>query len=408
VGMMMMIHKRKFIPEGVEDINFTQYEKKEYIQAKIKDVFKGYGYRQILTPTFEFYDLFSEIETAIVKEEMYKIIDPNGKILVLRPDATLPIARMVATQNLELENNLKYMYFTSVYRSADFRAGGKREFTQAGVESYGNASLEADAEIIDTAVSTLSSLGLDSVHIDIGQTDYFRGIINELTVDEDIKDEIRELIENKSFAELGNLLKTLEIEVKYKKVLLEVPFLYGDVKEVAEKARKYAINSSMEKAVDNMLAIYDILCEYGCEENVFADMGLVNHLDYYSGMIFKGYISNSGIPVVSGGRYDDLLEKFGKEIPAVGFGINIDEVLDTIIKSNKIGDYEPKIDFLLLYDKENRRNVLRESKELRNKGLTVETDAFVGTLEEQNDKYSNKQYIKKIAYISNKTVNIES
>ncbi len=393
-----MFHKRKFIPEGVEDINFVQYEKKEYIQSQIKEVFKGYGYRQILTPTFEYYDLFSEIDTAIVKEDMYKIIDPNGKILVLRPDATLPIARMVATQDKNIDGQLKYMYLSSVYRSADFRAGGKREFTQAGVEYYGNASIEADAEVIDTAISTLEKLGLDHIHIDIGQTGYFRGIINELSVDAELKDDIRQLIEDKSFAELGNLLKQLDIDPKYKNALLEVPYLYGDVRDVAEKARKYALNDMMTTAIDQMLAIYEVLCDYGCEENVFADMGLVNHLDYYSGMIFKGYVSNSGIPVMSGGRYDDLLIEFGKEIPAVGFGLNIDEVLDNIVKSNTLEDCEPKVDVLLLFDENNRRQVLTEAKDLRKKGLIIETNLITEPLDQQIEKYHSKTYAKGFAY----------
>ncbi|MCG8482237.1 MAG: ATP phosphoribosyltransferase regulatory subunit, partial [Clostridia bacterium] len=246
-----MVNKRKFIPEGVEDVNAVEYEKKEWMQTKAKEIFRSFGYHQILTPTFEYYDLFSEIESAINLDEMYKLIDRNGKILVLRPDATIPVARMAATKYGSIDGYLKFMYFTSVYRSSDFRAGGKREFTQAGIEYLGNEEPEADAEVIATAIKSLQNLNFSNIHIDIGQADYFKGLMSELDVSQQDKNKIRILIENKNLADLDNTLEELTISEASKTLLTNMPFLYGEIDEVINKARSLAINDTMKKAVDN-------------------------------------------------------------------------------------------------------------------------------------------------------------
>lgn len=367
-----MVNKRKFIPEGVEDINAIDYEKKECIQKKINKVFKSYGYKQIRTPTFEYYDLFSEIESAINRDDMYKLIDSGGKILVLRPDVTIPVARMAATKYHDIDSYLKFMYFTSVFRSSDFRAGEKREFVQAGIEYIGNSNPEADAEVIVTAIKSLSNLGFDQIHIDIGQTDYFKGIMSELDITYEQKNGIRELIENKNFADLGNYLDILNIDQSYKNLLLEVPYLYGDFEEIANKAKERAINSTMKKAVDKLVEIYEIISDYGLQNYLFVDLGLINHLDYYSGMIFKGYIDNIGVPVLSGGRYNDLFEKFGKSFPATGFGMNVDEILKAANQYNLLSGCQTQKDYLILYDKDKRKWAIEKSMSLREQGYIVE------------------------------------
>lgn len=402
-----MVNKRKFIPEGVEDINSAQYEKKEWIQSKIKDVFKSYGYSQILTPTFEYYDLFSEIDTAINLNDMYKLIDSTGKILVLRPDATIPVARMAATKYNSSDGYLKFMYFTSVFRSSDFRAGGKREFVQAGIEYFCNPEPEADAEVISTAIKSLLNLGFKNIHIDIGQTDYFKGIMSELDISFENKNTIRELIENKNYAELGNILNTLSIDNEYKKLLLEVPYMYGDIQDIAAKARDRAINETMKKAANNLFDIYEILCEYGYEDYVFADLGLINHLEYYSGMIFKGYIDHFGMPVLSGGRYDDLLKNFGKELAATGFGMNVDEILEAANQNNLLTEYKVPKDYLFLYDEGNRKWAIGKSIELREQGYVVETDKVSLTIEEIKQTYQNSEYREVLAGIGNENIKIK-
>lgn len=400
-GCFKMVNKRKFIPEGVEDVNAVEYEKKEWVQTKAKEIFRSFGYHQILTPTFEYYDLFSEIESAINLDEMYKLIDRNGKILVLRPDATIPVARMAATKYGAMDGSLKFMYFTSVYRSADFRAGGKREFTQAGIEYFGNVEPDADAEVIATAIKSLENLNFTNIHIDIGQAEYFKGLMSELDISEQDKNKIRVLIENKNLADLNNIVDTLPITEACKKLLTRMPFLYGEIDEVIEKAKTLAINDTMKKALDNLCDIYEIIKDYGYQDYVFADLGLINHLDYYSGMIFKGYVNNFGSPVLSGGRYDDLLRQFGKEIAATGFGMNIDQILQAASQCNILTSYKTEKDYLILYGQDQRKSAVDKSNALRNEGFVVEMQKTQMPMDEIKQKYQDADYRKVMVFTSN-------
>lgn len=399
-----MINKRKFIPEGVEDINFKEYEKKEYVQSKLKEIFKSFGYRQALTPTFEYYDLFNEVDGTIDTDEMYKMIDLNGKILVLRPDVTIPIARMVATNYDTFNEYLKFMYMTNVYRISDYKNGGKREFVQAGIEYLCNSTSEADAEVISIAIKSLLDLGIEEIKIDISQAKYFSGIANNLDITMDEKINLKKLIENKNFAELRNLLETMNIDETYKNLLLEVPYLYGNIDEIISKVKNKVLNKEMEEAVNNLMEVYKILKDYGYEKYISVDLGLINHIDYYSGVIFKGYIDNYGKPIISGGRYDNLSMQFGKKISATGFGINIDELMEVINKSNILDNYECNSDYLILYSEDQRKKGISIAGTLRENNYIVETDLF----KDMNISLENakKRNIKNIIIINAEKVKI--
>jgi ATP phosphoribosyltransferase len=320
-----MYKARNFIPEGVEDINYTQFSEMERLKGVVSDVFKTAGYNQIQTPTFEYYDLFTGIDVSMDKDQMYKIIDSNGKILVLRPDATIPIARMVATNYETLNTFLKYMYFSTVYRSANFHAGEKREFVQAGIEYYGDPSTDADAEVVCSAIKALTECGFQQLKVELGNANYFNAILDGLSddLDKETKKEIRIYIESKNTPALGRLLEQLTIEDSYKDVLLKLPFLFGPVNQILDEAFALSLNDAMRSAVLDLKDIYGKINSAELGSYIIADMGLINHLDYYSGMIFKIYLQNTGMIAGSGGRYDGLMKKFGKNIPATGFGLNM-------------------------------------------------------------------------------------
>ena len=233
---------KKFIPEGVADINYDEYEKINAIEKSVLEVFKKAEYRQILTPSFEYYDLFSEEDIPVDPEEMYKIIDTNGKIMVLRPDATVPIARMVATHYKENSGVIRLMYLTNVFRSADYRAGGKREFRQAGIENFGDHSPETDADIIFTAIEAVRQSGFESLTTEIGNAGYFQGFMEELKdngVYQKPEDEqnLRTMMEAKNIPGLRQYCSEHEIADIYAKILVDLPVMYGEIEEVIEKAK---------------------------------------------------------------------------------------------------------------------------------------------------------------------------
>ena len=318
--------KKNFIPEGVADINYEEYEKMSAIETSVLDVFRRAGYRQIMTPTFEYYDLFSDGDIAVDTDDMYKIIDTNGKMMVLRPDATVPIARMVATHYKEDGGDIKLMYLTNVFRSADYRAGGKREFRQAGIEYFGTNSAEVDAGIILTAIDALQKSGFHDLTTEIGNADYFNGFLEALASECGVNDDesefqLRSMMESKNIPGLRQFCKDKNLPDKYAGVILELPLMYGDIAEITERAYEISVNEKMRAAVDNIKEISE---KVGKSVSMTVDMSLISSLDYYSGMIFRLYLKDSGAIIGSGGRYDGLMEKFGKNVPAAGFGLNID------------------------------------------------------------------------------------
>lgn len=332
-----------FTPEGVEDIHDIQYEVMEKLQSSVVEVFRSCGFKQISTPTFEYYDLFSGIDMSIDKDQMYKIVDANGKLLVLRPDATIPIARMVASNYDKRKEELKYMYVTNVYRSADFHNGQKREFTQAGIEFFGSSSSTADSQLIQVAIQSLLACGFHDIKVDLGDTNYFNGLLEALDesmpqeddvmaqkgLGKEIKKRIKALVESKNQPGLRDLLEELQLKKQLKDTLLALPFLFGKLDDTLEQAMNLALNETMRDAVLNVKEISRHLPE---KEHLSVDMSLVNHLDYYTGMIFSVYLQDSGVLAGSGGRYDGLMKKFGKQIPATGFGINMDVVYEAYMK----------------------------------------------------------------------------
>lgn len=366
-----MTRTERFTPEGVEDMNYWDCEKKDALQAILKQALQKYGYQKISTPTFEYYDLFRDIDTAIDKDKMYKLIDADGKILVLRPDATIPIARMAALSSEPLQQYKKYMYFTNIFRSEDFRAGGKREFTQAGVEYLGNPSAEADAEVVAAAVDALLAVGFRQIRLDLGNARYFNGLLEEISLNTSAKVILRDLVENKNVAELEKFLTQVALADPFRKVLLELPFLYGDFAKTLAKAKDLALNQEMNAAVEELYRIYHLLEAYGVAAYVYADMGFVNDLDYYSGMIFKAYLGNIGSAAASGGRYDGLVEKFGRNLPATGFGLNVDAIYEAVLKEELLETVDTVADVGIYCNEATLPQAIQEAQKLRRQGKRV-------------------------------------
>ncbi|QEK11909.1 ATP phosphoribosyltransferase regulatory subunit [Crassaminicella thermophila] len=393
-----MLSLNRFVPEGVEDTHCNMYEIKENIIMKIKKIFKSFGYRQILTPTFEYYDLFSGVEGTIHKDEMFKFIDGNGKILVLRPDITTPIARMVATNYKLCSGYLKFSYATNIFRINDEQNGERREFTQTGIEYLGNDKPDSDAEVVSLAIKSLISCGIKDFKIDLGQAGYFKGLIKESNISKTEQEKIRDLIENKNFAELQSIIDQLYTSEFIKNAIMKIPYLYGKPEKVINDAEKLVCNDEMEKALENLKCVYDILKNYGYEDEISIDLGMIHHINYYTGVIFKGYINNYGKTILSGGRYDNLTKQYGHYMPATGFGLNIDNLLEVLSMYKVNEDFTCTTDYLVLYDKKNRQKGLKLAEQLRERGFIVESDVYENSIKPyiQNANYRN---IKEIVQI---------
>lgn len=366
---------KKFMPNGVEDVHFNEFQRRDSMIHKVQKLYKSFGYRQILTPTFEYYDLFYGIEGTVNMDDMIKIIDENGKILVLRPDVTTPIARMVATNYHSSTGHLKFSYVTNVFRMNHGKTDTKREFTQAGVEYLGNNKVEADGEIIALAIKSLLNCGIENFKLDVGQINFFKGLLKEFNLTAQQERNIRNLIERKNFPELEKVIEKISGRQELKEAMLAMPYLYGSPEEVLKTAKKYILNEQMEEALKNVSELCEVLSDYGYKKYIDLDLGLVNRLDYYTGIVFQGYLLNYGKEVLSGGRYDHLTQQYGYKKAATGFGLNIDELLKAISKDEN-ESFKCCSDYLILYPVEYRKRGLNLADQLRRKGFVVETNSY--------------------------------
>lgn len=327
----------QLVPKGVNDLHGEDFDVKEQTIIKLKNLFKQYEYKQIQTPVFEYYDLFYKIEGTLNKDQMIKLIDTDGKILVLRPDATIPIARMVAQNYQNADPVQRFSYVTSIFRmNEDLQNIQSREFTQAGVELFGKNGGEADVEIISLAIESLQEVGVVNFTIDISQANFFKKLVEQIDLPKEAMNDIQRLIEDKNFAQLKKNVNELEIDEELKNALQIIPTLYGEPEEVFRRAFQIAINNEMTDEIQHLKAVYEKLVAKGYEQYLSLDLGLINHLNYYTSIIFQGFITGYGSPVLLGGRYDNLTKQFGYDTKAIGFAIYVDRLIESL-NGNKGG-----------------------------------------------------------------------
>jgi len=371
----MVLYKDIF-PEGVEDLHSEEYEFKEEIIGEVKRIFRSFGYRQIVTPSFEYYDLYNGIEGVLPKENMFKLIDNNGKILVLRPDATIPVARMAATNYKNNEETLKFAYVTNIFRTNKSGKGDKREFIQGGIEYFGNTKPDCDAEVIAIGVKCLLECGFKDFHIDLGQVEFLNGLIDEVKFDKIQKLQLHSLIENKNYGDLMEFLEKTGLPANIKEKFYSIPKLFGKPEKVLARARELVINEKMEKALDNLEDVYNILKGYNFDKYIIFDLGFTKEQGYYTDIVFKGYVNNFGEVILSGGRYDNLTKHFGVNKPACGLGLNINKLIEVMEMYDIKREVDCFTDYLVLYKEELRNNAISLSQNLRDRGFIVESDSY--------------------------------
>ncbi len=357
------------IPEGVQDYLPEECYNKRKIEERIRNIFFLSGYEEIETPSFEYFDVFNGSNINIEQEKLFKIVEAGSRILVMRPDLTMPIARIAATKLNELALPLRLSYISNVYRYEELQIDRQREIAQAGVELLGVAQPEADAEVISLAIKIFVELGLSDFQIDIGQVEFFKGLIEESKIEPETSEELRILIDQKNLLALRTFLENISMPDRLKSIFLGLPQLYGGV-EILEEAMKLTQNPRCINAIENINQVYNILKAYGLEKYISFDLGMVQSLNYYTGIIFRGITSNIGFPLCGGGRYDSLLSEFGYDIPATGFAIGIKRLLISLEKQKKLKNI-PTIDILVIIDG-NYEKGYQTIQALRGKGKRVE------------------------------------
>ncbi len=381
-------------PEGTKDLLFGESVVRRTIEDTLLKLFKSRGYSEIITPGLEFFDVFNMKSRYFPQETLYKMTDSKGRLLVMRPDSTMPIARVVATRLRDAELPLKLCYNQTVYRNESVLKGRSDETVQAGIELIGSEMKMADLEVISAAVDALNAFGLE-FSLELGHIGVFKCLVDRLDADEKDKDYIRKLIENKNFPALNDFLDTFgnnSVTVALKKL----PALFGG-EEVFEKAEELIPDENVKRILDELREIYcDIAEVYGSEGNITVDLGLVNKTDYYTGLIIKGYLKGHGEEVISGGRYDKLISDFGYDIPAVGFAVNVNAI-SKVIERNGILPTEPAPDVIVFAEEGCEAAAIKQARELREQGFIVENALFSDI--ESVREYAKEKKISKVVVV---------
>lgn len=382
-------------PEGTKDLLFGECIVRRNIEDVLLKLFKSRGYSEMITSGLEFFDVFNQKSRYFPQENLYKLTDSKGRLIVLRPDSTMPIARVVATRLRDAYLPLRLCYNQTVYRNESLLKGRSDEIVQTGIELIGSQTKMADLEVISTAIDSLNAFGME-FSLEIGNIGVFRTLVDKLEADESEKDQIRKLIQSKNFPALNDFLDTFG-NSPVTSALKKLPALFGG-EEVFEKAEELIPDESVKVILEELRDLYrDASALCGSAGNITVDLGLVNKTDYYTGLIIKGYLSGHGEEVISGGRYDKLISEFGYDIPAVGFAVNVNGIFKVIEKNGILPTPAPA-DVIIYVEEGFEVAGLKAAKELREQGMTVE-NALFGDIETVRE-YAKEKRIRRVVVIN--------
>jgi ATP phosphoribosyltransferase regulatory subunit len=397
----IMANKRLHTPDGVRDIYGIECTKKAVLKEKILKIFHLYGYQDIETPTFEFLDIFNESRGSVRAREMFQFFDRDNQTLVLRPDETPAIARCAAKYFQDEDMPIRLCYMERTFINYSSYQGRLKEASQTGAEFIGDDSSDADGEILAMVIGALKAAGLCEFQVELGEVDFFKGLLEEAGMDEEKEEALRELIENKNYFGVEELVNSQPISDELKEVFLKLPELFGSLEQI-EAARQLTSNSRAIKAIERLEEVNRILVHYGLSDYVSYDLGMLSQYQYYTGIIFKAYTYGTGDYIVNGGRYDKLLEQFGKNSPAIGFGISVDELL-LALSRQKIDIEVPVTDTMILYEQESRNAAILLADQYRNHGVAVQLQRKSSARSlETYQAYARRRDLKKLLYLDEK------
>jgi ATP phosphoribosyltransferase regulatory subunit len=368
------------LPRGARIYLPEEAARKRWVEQRLFDGFRRWGYREVVTPTFEFFDVLAAATDPGLQENTFTMVDrETGRMLVLRPDITPQIARVVATRMRDEPKPLRLAYVTNVFRYEEPRLAHHREVFQAGVELIGLEKPEAEAEILAMTVEGLQALGLQRFQLDVGHPDFFRGLLEELKLAPPQERELRNVLAHKDVSTLERLVGELAPPPAVGDALLALPTLFGHA-EVLEHAAAHARTPRAERALANLSEVYRLLRIYGLADAVLLDLGEVRGFDYYSGMYFEAYVADFGAAVAAGGRYDQMLGRFGYDCPAVGFAFDVARAL-SVMEAQGVAVEQPGPDFFIIDFTPEKTAALSLARRLRDLGASVARDVVTRDLD---------------------------
>jgi ATP phosphoribosyltransferase regulatory subunit len=385
-----MINNRLHTTAGVKDYLPAECALKTEIENKIKAVFDSYNYKCVITPTFEYSEVYDGVG-GVEGKSMYRFLDRDGSMLALRPDVTPAIARVAATAYDESDLPLRFSYVGNAYRCNESYQGKLREFTQAGVELIGVNSLASDAEAITIAINSLLAVGIKDFRVDIANVDFLKGVLEEASLDEETSEAIIDSVVEKNYVEVTSIAQSLDIDNSLKTLFADLPLLIGDI-GVLDSAKSLVKNKKSLDAIEYMSKLYSLLDGCGYAKYITFDLSVTGHFDYYTGIVFRAYARGTGFSVIDGGRYDKLVGSYGAPYPAVGLAVKINEIM-SVLSAPEV----TPADVLITYKENCTLSALKKADELRKSGKRVEL-SLLGDDKDKNKAYADKNGIAEIIY----------
>jgi len=387
-------------PEGTRDLLFEECLARRAVENKLTAAFRTRGYNEVMTSGLEFYDVFDPESSGISPEEMYKMSDRRGRLLVMRPDSTMPIARLVATRLQNHQLPLRLFYTQPVYRSNPGLAGRLDENAQAGIELMGASGIRADLEVLTTAVEALSACSPD-FRLELGHAGFFRELARQLPITEEQREDIRSAIETKNYAALDTTLDAIP-QTAAVAGMRRLPRLFGG-EEVFEQAHEVCPTETAKMTLSYLHKIYHAVQDLGLGNRVIVDLGLVQRNDYYTDIIFTAYTEGYGDSILMGGRYDNLLAHFNCPMPAIGFGINVD-ALTRIALAHGHFSAPPAAQILVYSENGYSIKALSHARALTKQGLRCETS--VAETQAEAEAYAHSIGIRRLDVVGAKITEV--
>ncbi len=386
-------------PEGVRDIYGEECRKKQILEEKLKQAIECFGYQVIETPTFEFFDIFGREIGTTPSKCLYKFFDREGNTLALRPDITPSVARAAAMYFSEEDLPVRFYYKGSVFINNSSYQGRLKESTQLGAELIGDNSVEADAEMAALAVECLLAAGLKEFQLCVGHADFFRGLMEAAGFNEEAAEELRELIANKNYFGVEEIVSKFDMAQDLRELFAMLCSAYCSMEELG-KARALSVNyPKILSAIVRLEELHKALEPYGIGKYVSYELDMISDYQYYTGIVFAGYTFGSGEAVLKGGRYDKLLQYFGKQAASIGFAVVADQLMAPLSRQ-KIAIPVPCAGELILYSKEQYGQAALLAMELRKSGKAAELLCKDGAhTTEEYERYAKQKHFEKITVL---------
>lgn len=360
--MINLLH----IPEGVRDIYGSECLNKSRFESVIMECMHRYGYTDIETPTFEYFDIFNRERGTVPSKDMYKFFDKEGNTLVLRPDITPAIARTAAKYYRDFIIPIRLCYRAKQYINHTGLQGKLKQTTQLGVELYNDDSVYADFEMISLTIECIKACGVKDFQLEIGMADFYLGIVEEAGFSEEQETVLREILEQKNIFALENFVSECDAPEETKRLIGRLAELYGSA-DILDEVKDVKLNQRSANAIGRLAELYHLIDEHGYADYISFDLSMLSKYSYYTGVFFRAITYGSGEPIAYGGRYDNLVRQFGMDVPAIGMSITVDYLMMGLDREHLLPAADRNTT-LIFYNGKNAEKAIQTAAEIRAAG----------------------------------------